>query len=1053
MIFENENVIPEIDISLHEIRSYFSSAIFNRGAAYYRNRRVKIIEFDESHLIAHVRGSRLYTVTVVFADHDWAMDCDCPCWYGCKHMVAALLQARDYIEDANKMPRSMSEQSWKKQFTAVLQNRSKDFVSDKPAWQVGFIIGASAWSWQISAKKFYQKKDGSLGRYENLDVWSLSGVWGGPNAFRALEILSSMEKQSHYSSYYHSTYEATLNFGQDVGPLLAYIQECPVCTLNRGIPTRVKFSEEECTVHFLHEESGDAYLLTAKIVLAGQEQEDLENFCLLSRNPAYILRRQTIYKVGNTDDAELLLPFLKNATSISIPKKEFTDFLTTTYPKLRQRSEVPLPNSLQQSTICQFSAKQIVLEEEPEQLRIRMQFQYGDHTIDLEDDRSTIVYATDDKVTTVRRDLTAEKSAADEMMETRAKKMPEGGWRVLDSRAMTWLFKNIPAFLQQGFDIVGRENLTKYKVRTSAPNVSVGISSDIDWFDIHLQISIEGIQLSIKELKKAVRSKDRYVKLMDNSIAQLPEDWFVRFRHLFHFADVEENRIRTSSTQAILLDALFEDVTDKKTDDGFRQNLERLQKFTRIEKQPLPAGLQGTLRPYQSTGFDWLCFLREYHFGGCLADDMGLGKTIQALALLQREKEAGVRTPSLVVCPTSVVYNWQMEANKFTPELRTCIHAGVGRDKSGDAFADVDLVLTTYGIMMRDAEFLRETTFHYLILDESQKIKNPHSQSAYVACHLKSRHRLVLTGTPVENNTLELWSQFQFINPGMLGTLNYFRQAFATPIEKYKKQETATLLQKMIYPFLLRRSKEMVARDLPDKSEQTLLCDLSDGQRKAYEMWRDGYRARLLKLIDEQGLNKSKMNVLEGLTKLRQIANHPALIDAAVEEESGKFEVLFDLVEDIVQEGHKLLLFSQFVKMLTLVRQRFDKLGIPYEYLDGRTRNRQERVDNFQTNDQVRAFLISLRAGGTGLNLTAADYVIHVDPWWNPAVEMQASDRAHRIGQDKKVFIYKLITKDTVEEKILQLQERKKKLVADLVTTESGFFKSLDRDDIEVLFS
>ena len=260
-------------------------------------------------------------------------------------------------------------------------------------------------------------------------------------------------------------------------------------------------------------------------------------------------------------------------------------------------------------------------------------------------------------------------------------------------------------------------------------------------------------------------------------------------------------------------------------------------------------------------------------------------------------------------------------------------------------------------------------------------------------------------------------------------------------------------MQKTIFPFILRRTKEKVARERPNKSEQVLLCELSEQQKKAYERWRDVYRAKILKLIEDAGLNKSRMNVLEGLTKLRQLACHPALIEPEIKEDSGKFEMLFELVEEIVREGHKVLLFSQFVKMLTLIRRRFEKLDIPYEYLDGRTRNRRERVEHFQNDDSIRAFLISLKAGGTGLNLTAADYVIHYDPWWNPAVEMQATDRAYRIGQDKNVFVYKLISKDTVEEKIVTLQERKKKLVSDLITTESGFFKNLDRDDIEGLFS
>ncbi|MBN1480161.1 ATP-dependent helicase [candidate division KSB1 bacterium] len=1046
-------MIPDFEIAIDEIRRYFSQTIYSRGVSYYRQGRVEIVDLNTERLIAHVRGSRLYTVTVDFYDEYWEMECDCPYWTDCKHMVAALLKARDYIKEANSAFAAQGGMPWKHQFEHMLRNRSKDFVKKEGRWRIGFVLKISNWRWHIAAKKFYNRKDGSIGRYDNLDTWSLSSVVGYPNEFRALDILTSLEKQSQYSSYYNSYYEADMTYNQDVGPLFEYLKESTVFLVDGGILHPVKFREQACRILFNYNELNDSYALTPQVFLGDKEHTDLENFHVLSRQPAYVLYGRSLYRVGTMDDAELLLPFTKKTSSIVIPKKEFAEFVSTVYPEIRHRSNLPLPPSIQQINISEFRAKQLMLEEEPDQLRLYLQFQYGDFQIRFDDARKTVVFADDTTVTTIQRDMEAEEQVARVMAETRTKKLKEGGWRVVDSRAMNWLFKNIPMFIEQGFEILGRENLKKYKVRTSYPTVSVGISSDLDWFDINLDISIEGIQLSIKELKKALRQKSRYVKLMDNSLAQLPEDWFERFRHLFHFAEVEDNKIKASSTQAIMLDALFEQVEDKKTDAGFHKSLQRLQRFDQVKQQELPAGLRGILRPYQKAGLDWLYFLKEYRFGGCLADDMGLGKTIQALVLLQKEKEMGVTTPSLVVCPTSVVYNWQQEVEKFTPELRTLIHTGLQREKSQDAFTDVDIVLTSYGIMMRDFELLRETKFHYLILDESQKIKNPHSQSAYVACHLKSNYRLVLTGTPVENNTVELWSQFQFINPGMLGTLHYFRGAFATQIEKYKNEETAKLLQKMIYPFIMRRTKEMVAKDLPEKSEQTLFCDLSEQQKKSYTMWRDVYRAKLLKLIDEKGLEKSKMNVLEGLTKLRQIANHPALINPEMEEDSGKFEALFELVEDIVQEGHKLLIFSQFVKMLTLVRNRFEKLGIPYEYLDGRTRKRQDKIDNFQKNDQIRAFLISLKAGGTGLNLTAADYVIHVDPWWNPAVEMQATDRAHRIGQDKHVFVYKLITKDTVEEKIIQLQDRKKKLVSELVTTETGFFKNLEKSDIEVLFS
>ncbi len=1045
---------PDIEISTSEIRSFFTNTIYNRGVSYFRAGLVSIEQFNEDGLVATVYGSDDYCVEIEFHHDYWDMSCDCPYWDDCKHMVAVLLQAQKMLKENRTAPAEKKAKTWKQQFDAVLQNRSEDIKISEPKWKLGFTLKTLYNGWELSAKKFYNKKDGSLGRYEDYDNWSQAHVSGSSAAFRVLDMLTTLERHSHYGGYYYSSssYAADLQYGQHVGPLFDLLQDCDLYYLERGVLQPLTVHDDGCRIEFSYEETNDTFTLRPSVILNDEKLTDLQQIAVLSRKPAYVLHGLNLFKVNNMDDAELLLPFLRNTSAIEIPKPEFGDFVSTVYARLRTRTNLPLPATVRQETISDITAKQIVLQEEPDQLRIMMQFKYGDHNILWEDDRETLVFAEDNAVTTIKRDTAAEAAAEQILKEMRTKKLDQG-WRVLDSRAMNWLFKNIPILLEQGFEILGRENLKKYKVRTSTPNVNVGISSDLDWFDINLDITVEGVQLSLKELKKSLRSKSRYVKLVDNSMAHLPEDWFDRFRHLFHFAEVEEKSLKTSSLQAVMLDALFEQAQDKNVDTGFQKRLELLQQFDQIDKQALPAHFHGELRPYQKAGFDWLYFLKDYKFGGCLADDMGLGKTIQALALLQKEKELGVDYPSLVVCPTSVVYNWQKEAERFTPQLRTLIHTGIDRDKSENAFANVDVVFTTYGIMMRDFDLLQHTTFHYLVLDESQKIKNPHSQSAYVACHLKSDHRLVLTGTPVENNTLELWSQFQFINPGLLGTLHYFRSAFANPIEKYKNEDTAELLQRIVYPFILRRTKEMVAQDLPEKNEQTLLCELSESQKKSYTTWRDAFRAKILKLIDEQGLDKSKMNVLEGLTKLRQIANHPALIDPNIEEDSGKFEVLFDLVEDVVGEGHKLLIFSQFVKMLTLVRARFDKLGIAYEYLDGRTRNRQDKVDNFQNNENVRAFLISLKAGGVGLNLTAADYVIHIDPWWNPAVEMQATDRAHRIGQDKNVFVYKLITKDTVEEKIVELQERKKKLVSELVTTESGFFKNLERQDVEVLFS
>jgi non-specific serine/threonine protein kinase len=449
---------------------------------------------------------------------------------------------------------------------------------------------------------------------------------------------------------------------------------------------------------------------------------------------------------------------------------------------------------------------------------------------------------------------------------------------------------------------------------------------------------------------------------------------------------------------------------------------------------------------------------------------MGLGKTIQTLVFFDSLREArhaqlrsahrdeqssepDEQAASLIVVTRSLLVNWQREAARFTPHLRLLEYFDNNRLRDLRQFDQYDLVITTYGVMLRDIALFRKYTFHYAVLDESQAIKNPHSQTARAARLLQARHRLVLTGTPVENSSIELWSQFAFLNPGLLGSLEYFKNEFITPIEKKGSLQTTSILRKLVYPFILRRTKDQVAPELPPRTERILYSDMEAGQRKMYNRTRDLYRGIVLGMLEQQGLNQSRLKILEGLLRLRQISNHPRLVDDKFRGESGKFELLIETLETLRAENHKALVFSQFVQMLRLVRNVLDERSIPYTYLDGQTRNRMGIVDTFQGDPNIPFFLISLRAGGQGLNLTAADYVIHIDPWWNPAVETQASDRTHRIGQDKPVFIFKMITRDSVEEKILTLQERKKKLVDQLIQTENAFFKSLTEEDVQNLFS
>ncbi|MEL6639383.1 MAG: DEAD/DEAH box helicase, partial [Bacteroidota bacterium] len=480
----------------------------------------------------------------------------------------------------------------------------------------------------------------------------------------------------------------------------------------------------------------------------------------------------------------------------------------------------------------------------------------------------------------------------------------------------------------------------------------------------------------------------------------------------------------------------------------------KLRSFQTIKETELPAQLTAELRDYQVEGYNWLNFLDEFQWGGILADDMGLGKTVQILAFLQKQINDRDRV-NLVVVPTSLLFNWENEIEKFTPQIRYKIHHGIDRTTDFRELLDYDLIITTYGLAANDLELFNRIRFNYIVLDESQAIKNPSSKRYKAVCLLRGRNKLAMTGTPIENNTFDLYAQLNFLNPGFLGSQQGFKENFSKPIDGEGDRERAAELQRLIKPFVLRRTKEQVASELPPKVEDYLYCTMEAGQRQVYDAYRNRYRDYLMSKIEEEGLQRSKLFVLEGLLKLRQICDSPELLND--EEDYGKESIkIKELMSQITEKTgrHKILVFSQFVKMLQIIRRRLEQQGLSYEYLDGQTtpRARERAVNHFQEDESCRVFLISLKAGGTGLNLTAADYVYLVDPWWNPAVESQAIDRTHRIGQNKHIIAYRMICKGTVEEKILNYQKKKLKIASDIIHTDESFMKSLTKEDISELF-
>ncbi len=580
------------------------------------------------------------------------------------------------------------------------------------------------------------------------------------------------------------------------------------------------------------------------------------------------------------------------------------------------------------------------------------------------------------------------------------------------------------------------------------------VSSGIDWFELRGGVEYGEVSAKLPELLEALSRGDGMVRLDDGSYGMLPEEWLRRIGMLAGMGTPEDGLIRFRHTQVGLLDALTTAQPEIQFDATFARVRDELRRFQGIEAAAQPEGFAGRLRDYQREGLGWMEFLRRYGFGGCLADDMGVGKTAQVLALLEMRRElratGTLDKPSLAVVPRSLVFNWKLEAERFTPRLRVFDYTGANRGVCD--FSAYDLVLTTYGTVRRDAARLRDVEFDYVVLDEAQAVKNGGSEAAKAVRLLRGGHRLALSGTPVENHLGELWSLFEFLNPGMLGAASVFKSASAA--RHAVDQETRRLLAHALRPFILRRTKKQVVRELPAKTEQTIYCELDPPQRTLYNELRRHYRDSLLARIQSQGLGKSKIMVLEALLRLRQAACHPGLIDPKrTGEPSAKLEALQAEIREVLDAGHKALVFSQFTSLLKIVRNRLDSERVAYEYLDGSTRDRQARVERFQNDPDCGVFLVSLKAGGLGLNLTAAEYVFLLDPWWNPAAEAQAVDRAHRIGQTRPVFAYRLIARDTVEEKVIELQQSKRELAAAIIGEDNALIRDLRREDLELLLS
>ena len=590
------------------------------------------------------------------------------------------------------------------------------------------------------------------------------------------------------------------------------------------------------------------------------------------------------------------------------------------------------------------------------------------------------------------------------------------------------------------YSIIGTDRLRKYNIKAVRPKLSGRFSYNLDYFEGEVEVEIEGEKFSIQQLLNNYK-KDEYIVLSDGTNALINREYIEKLQRVFKEEDGE--KIKVSFFDMPIVQDMIDEKAFKNDFMGSKDFFEGINELP-TEEIEYPK-LNATLRDYQKYGYKWLKYLTDNNLGACLADDMGLGKTLQAIALLSNLHEEK-KKKSMVIMPKSLIYNWENEIKKFSPKLKVGVYYGINRDFS--SLKKVDVILTTYGTIRNDIENLLEHKFDLLILDESQNIKNINSQTTKAVLLLNAKKRVALSGTPIENNLLELYSLFRFLNPEMFGSVQRFTNSYILPIQKYSDTSTIEELKKKIYPFLLRRVKKEVLEDLPDKIEKLVYVDMNDEHRRFYEERRKYYYSLLEKNTSSQG-NFDKFFVLQAINELRHIVSSPELETKKII--SSKKEVLIENVIEAIENNHKVLVFVNYLSSIESICESLKENKIKYLKMTGQTKDRQNLVDKFQNDSRYKVFVMTLKTGGVGLNLVSADTIFIYDPWWNTTVENQAIDRAYRLGQDKTVFAYKMIMRNTIEEKILKLQEIKNKLLDDLISEDNLSTKNLSKNDIEFI--
>jgi len=1082
------------------LRRLLGARTFLRGLDYEKRKVVGDLQVNQANATARIKGSDAdpYQTTIQLGGDGISSECSCPAFqktgHHCKHVAALLITVRNQAR-AQQPPRrepapvvaapvapspqppreSKPSRRRERRRRTQIQAVPASGIVELPGPDGGArSTGLAAW---LAPESGLRRMDleyrvhvraGGLtitildlgARVPLLPSAALAWQALSPNADRdALRILARFES----GNVRHPAVDVR---GEDAAELLPKLEGRRV--LLEPALMQLRFSSEVLRPHFDLEMVGSDTIV-AKVTFEREgngRRFSLTNGGWFEGNPGYhIDTTEGIARPIDTRVSPAALRRLMRASTIAEPAHELINLIANYLPRLSMELGAPLPDLSQVADVVDL----------PAQFRMRaggslvkaevaLRTAYGDIEVEVRADGISppmIVKPAADgrRATCVRADIVAQQQAVELLLDLGLKPDDGGESFIAEGEDALRFWSEGIGSLPESWDLYVPEELVGVQVSSKPVQMQARVSSGVDWLNVQITWESDGVSIDRKEIEQCLREGKKYVRLSDGSYAPLDRERVEALvaREVELLASVGKNG-KLPLSQAGRVQELLNQLTDPKIAATAKQFFKKLSSIDEIKQVKKPRALKATLRPYQEQGLSWLKFIHDLGTGGILADDMGLGKTIETIALLllvkqeNKEKEKDLR--ALIVAPTSVVGNWVREIERFGKTLTTALWHGAARKEQQKDLSSANVIITSYALLRRDIDLLTKLQLDYVILDEAQAIKNPHSATAQAAKELSPSRRLALTGTPIENRLTEIWSIFDFVSPGILPPLPKFEERFSRPIDQ-GDSKAAARLKAIIHPFILRRTKTEVAKDLPAKIESDKVIDLGTEQRAIYTQVLREVRAQVMGELDRVGLAKSQLHILAGLTKLRQAACDPRLLGLPRQfshDDSAKVTAFRELIEEAEAGGHRVLVFSQFVSMLKILKSALDEDRIRYEYLDGSTQDRSERIDRFQTDPTISVFLISLKAGGAGLNLTAADTVIHFDPWWNPAVEDQASDRAHRIGQSKVVTVYRLVAAGTIEEKILELKEKKRELVSAVLTEDSGGAKKLSRTDLDELF-